>query len=128
MIAITGNTYPVKDQIKAMGGRWNADQKAWMVPEDKADEAKALVAGGAKPAKSTATYPDRKNRMSQAKAMAVKGSVVIERRSRDKWDQYDLDDIVSYNGSKQGRVIWQGKGKSQDNFENWVCRAVVVPV
>ena len=41
MIAITGNTYPVKDQIKALGGRWNADQKAWMVPEDKAGEAKA---------------------------------------------------------------------------------------
>jgi hypothetical protein len=43
MTAITGNTYPVKEQIKALGGRWNADQKAWMVPDDKADEARALV-------------------------------------------------------------------------------------
>lgn len=45
MIAITGNTYLVKDQIKALGGRWNADRKAWMVPDDKADEARTLVNG-----------------------------------------------------------------------------------
>lgn len=43
MVAISGNTYPVKDQIKALGGRWNADAKAWMVPADKADEARRLV-------------------------------------------------------------------------------------
>lgn len=45
MIAVTGNTYPVKDQIKALGGRWNADAKAWMVPEAKATAAQALIAG-----------------------------------------------------------------------------------
>ena len=44
-VTITGNTYPVKDAIKALGGRWNADAKGWDVPADKADEAKALVAG-----------------------------------------------------------------------------------
>lgn len=45
MTAITGNTYPVKDQIKALGGKWDADRKAWMVPDDQADAAKALVSG-----------------------------------------------------------------------------------
>ena len=44
--AITGNTYPIKDQLKALGGRWNPDQKVWMVPTDKADQARALVAAG----------------------------------------------------------------------------------
>jgi hypothetical protein len=43
--AIVGNTYPVKDQLRALGGRWNPDRKAWMVPADKAEEAKALVKG-----------------------------------------------------------------------------------
>jgi len=47
-VAITGNTYPVKEQIKALGGRWNADQKAWMIPADKADAARKLVAGASK--------------------------------------------------------------------------------
>lgn len=44
-IAITGNTFAVKDQIKALGGKWNPDQKCWMVPTEKADEARALVSG-----------------------------------------------------------------------------------
>lgn len=46
-VAITGNTYPVKDALKALGARWNADQKAWMVSADKADVARKIVAGGA---------------------------------------------------------------------------------
>jgi hypothetical protein len=45
MISITGNTYPVKDQLKALGGKWDAPNKAWIVPEDKADAARALVVG-----------------------------------------------------------------------------------
>ena len=44
-VLITGNTFPVKDQIKALGGRWDAAAKGWNVPTDKADEAQALVAG-----------------------------------------------------------------------------------
>lgn len=53
-VAITGNTYPVKDAIKTLGGRWNADRKAWMVPAAKADEAQALVAGA--PAKTKTSH------------------------------------------------------------------------
>jgi len=51
-IAITGNTYPVKDQLRALGGKWNADRKAWMVPPDKADEARKLVDSAPKTAGS----------------------------------------------------------------------------
>lgn len=47
-IAITGNTYPVKEQIKALGGRWNAETKTWMVPADKADAARRLVSSAPK--------------------------------------------------------------------------------
>ena len=44
---ITGNTFPVKDQLRALGGRWDAVSKGWWVPAEKADEARALVAGPA---------------------------------------------------------------------------------
>ena len=47
-VAITGNTFPVKDQIKALGGRWDAERKAWMVPADRAEQARQLVAGAPK--------------------------------------------------------------------------------
>jgi hypothetical protein len=31
-LAISGNTYPVKDQLKALGCRWNSAAKAWVAP------------------------------------------------------------------------------------------------
>lgn len=48
---IAGNTYPVKDQLKALGARWNGDDKCWMISADKADEARAIVAGSKAPAR-----------------------------------------------------------------------------
>lgn len=42
-ITITGNTFPVKEQIKALGGRWNRIMQGWDVPAINADEARALV-------------------------------------------------------------------------------------
>lgn len=32
MVKITGNTYPVKDSLRALGGRWNAGEKVSPVP------------------------------------------------------------------------------------------------
>lgn len=43
MKAITGNTYPVKDQLKALGGKWNPDRKLWEVPDSKWEAAEKLV-------------------------------------------------------------------------------------
>lgn len=43
MKLITGNTYPVKDKLKTMGGKWDADQKGWLVPDEREVEALALV-------------------------------------------------------------------------------------
>lgn len=53
MALITGNTYPVKDQLKALGGQWQADVKAWEVPDDKAETARKLVASAPAPAKKS---------------------------------------------------------------------------
>jgi hypothetical protein len=53
MVAITGNTYAVKDQLKALGAKWSPDEKAWMISEAKAEQARKLVAGA--PAQAPAT-------------------------------------------------------------------------
>lgn len=45
MQTITGNTYPVKEQIKALGGTWNKAAQGWNVPDENAEAARALVAG-----------------------------------------------------------------------------------
>jgi hypothetical protein len=43
MTTITGNTYPHRAALKSLGGRWNAAQKQWEMPDDTAEEAQALV-------------------------------------------------------------------------------------
>ncbi len=42
-VLITGNTYPVKNQLKALGGRWNKQGQGWVVPVAVAAQAQALV-------------------------------------------------------------------------------------
>lgn len=42
-VAIVGNTYPIRDALKSMGGTWDAKTKSWMVPAEKATEAQALL-------------------------------------------------------------------------------------
>jgi len=44
MTLITGNTYAHRAELRAMGGEWDASAKGWRVPEDKADNARDLVA------------------------------------------------------------------------------------
>lgn len=41
---VTGNTYPVKDQLRAMGATWDSKAKGWRVPVGRIGEAQALVA------------------------------------------------------------------------------------
>lgn len=41
---VTGNTYPVKDALKSLGGRWDPDAKGWRFADKvTADKARALL-------------------------------------------------------------------------------------
>lgn len=44
-VLITGKTYPVKEQIKALGGTWDSSANGWRVPAGNADRARAVVSG-----------------------------------------------------------------------------------
>lgn len=39
----TGNTFPIKDRIKSLGGHWDGDRRQWWVGTKKADDAAQLV-------------------------------------------------------------------------------------
>lgn len=43
MKLITGNTYHVRAELKALGGTWEKRSQGWLVPDDRAGEAQALV-------------------------------------------------------------------------------------
>jgi len=45
---ILGNTYPVRDKLKALGAKWDATAKAWIVSQDKAEKAREIVASAPK--------------------------------------------------------------------------------
>lgn len=38
-----GDTYPIKDRIKQLGGHWDGDRKAWWIGATKAEQAQSLV-------------------------------------------------------------------------------------
>lgn len=59
---VTGNTYLVKDEIKALGGKWDAAAKGWQVPEARAAEAQRLVAGAPKSSGSAGRSRSRSHR------------------------------------------------------------------
>lgn len=60
-VPVAGNTYPVKEELKALGARWDAGEKAWMVPAEKAAEAQRIVAaaGPKKPYSGAKIYGAR---------------------------------------------------------------------
>ena len=39
---VTGNTYPLKNTIKSMGGKWNPDEGGWVVPASSSKQINAL--------------------------------------------------------------------------------------
>ncbi|NJL72288.1 MAG: hypothetical protein HC888_12245 [Candidatus Competibacteraceae bacterium] len=47
-IALRGNTYPVRDQLKDLGATWDAPNKQYLVPASRIDAAQKLVASAPK--------------------------------------------------------------------------------
>ena len=43
LVALTGNTYGVKEALKALGARWDGERRAWLIREDKAEHARAII-------------------------------------------------------------------------------------
>lgn len=42
-VPVTGKTFLLRNKLKSLGGRWDADRKVWTVPADKAKEAQDFV-------------------------------------------------------------------------------------
>ena len=49
-LIVKGNTYPIKDQIKELGGIWDSRQKQWLMPDQAAVSACAAALNGESPA------------------------------------------------------------------------------
>ena len=60
-VLVTGNTYPVKDALRSLGGRWDPTAKGWRVPAAEAAQALALVAGAPKSSPRSSAPARRRN-------------------------------------------------------------------
>lgn len=84
-VALTGNTYPVKDQLKALGARWMPQDRCWMIRSDRASEAQAIIAPAA-PAGPVAAPRSDVSWSDEQKAIfnwfgAGKGNLVVQARA-----------------------------------------------
>ena len=43
-VSISGETYPVRQQLKALGGKWDAATQSWNVPAKEETHARVIVA------------------------------------------------------------------------------------
>jgi hypothetical protein len=55
---LQGNTYPVRNALFNLGGKWNAVAKGWEIPNEKIEEARQLVLKGS-PRKQPKRQEDR---------------------------------------------------------------------
>lgn len=56
LVPVTGNTYPVRDRLRALGASWDAAAKVWMIDEARAELAIAAVAQGSSEAPKPFRY------------------------------------------------------------------------
>jgi hypothetical protein len=42
-VAITGQTYAIRERLKELGGYWDAEARCWYVPEEHAGEAQRAM-------------------------------------------------------------------------------------
>ncbi len=63
MTQISGKTYPVRKELRAIGGVWDKDRNVWIVPDERAAEARELLEIGR--ARHNAARMPRVNAVSQ---------------------------------------------------------------
>ncbi len=94
-VLITGNTYPVRRALAQMGGKWNATEKGWEVPDDLADEARRIV--GPAPAPKPKARAQRRSAIYTGETCACcgRGGQLIEDLEDGMMKHYGCCDIPS---------------------------------
>ncbi len=56
LVALSGNTYPVKEALKALRAHWDKEQRAWLIAANKAAHAQAIIDNQQNPAPAAAAF------------------------------------------------------------------------
>jgi hypothetical protein len=111
-VLVTGNTFPVKEELKALGARWNAEEKGWMVPAGKAEQAKKLVARA--PGGSRGDNGGAAQTSGEAKEAAKKWSAFKPTAEQEALRRCVL-------GSQKNLFMRAGAGCGKTTASLWAC-------
>lgn len=62
MVRLDGNTFPVREGLKALGARWDRHSQCWMIAQELARDAMALIATAPEPSRFRRMIPREKQR------------------------------------------------------------------
>jgi hypothetical protein len=116
-VQIRGNTYPIRDQLKLLGGRWNADDKVWEVPASASANALALVK--AQPPKQT--LPDVKDWV-PVKGDTYAAKDVLKAQFNARWDGANKAWLVAQDKLAAAQAVVNAlKGTGPATKRCWEC-------
>lgn len=117
LVQIRGNTYPIRDQLKLLGGRWNADDKVWEVPASTSANALALVK--AQPPKQP--LPEVKDWL-PVKGNTYAAKDVLKAQFNARWDGVNKAWLVHPDNLASAQAIVDAlKGTSSPTKRCWEC-------
>jgi len=87
MVPVTGNTYPVKDELKQLGARWDAASRVWKVPDSRLADAQRIVARGPLPNNPPWNTPGPQSRPTSPSPSTDPFETPEQRRYREFTDQ-----------------------------------------
>ena len=118
LVQIRGNTYPVREQLKALfGGKWNANDKVWEVPSSNSHQALALVAA----------QPPQQPRLDVRDWVPVKGDTyaakdILKQQFNARWDGPNKAWLVAPDKLAAAQAIVHAlKGTSSPTKRCWEC-------
>ena len=117
LVPIRGNTYAVREQLKALFGKWNANDKVWEVPAFHAAEARALVAA----------QPPQQPRLDVRDWVPVKGNTyavkdILKQQFNARWDGDNKAWLVAPDKLAAAQAIAVAlKGTSSPTKRCWEC-------
>jgi hypothetical protein len=118
LVQIRGNTYPIREALKALGGRWNADDKVWEVPSSRAEEAKALA--NAQPPKQPAAPIGRGWLPVKGNTYAVRD--ILKAQFNARWDGVSKAWLVHPDKFAAAQALVDAlKGTSSPTKRCWEC-------
>jgi hypothetical protein len=125
MLPLKGKTYPIRDQLRAMGGEFDKGSNVWMIPADRIAEARKLIASGTispqqRPQKSLETsVPQMDVGTLKAVMQAQFNRISDEVQYNGRWDDAAERKIIDFSAriaAQGGSVDWVSR--TLEEFRN----------